>query len=132
MTAAAITTKTTFMAIVSGVTAGAITGNIGSIFTLVATGTAQASVRAVQLKICCAVVVECPEQPAVGCVTTATLSAEGRLVRILCAMAIHTVCFRLVKFVIGMTTLTRHNGVHPFERKLRELMVEAIDIAPAR
>ena len=56
MTAAAITAKTAFVPVVTGMTAGAIARDVTRILALVTTATAQAGMGAVKVEVGCAVV----------------------------------------------------------------------------
>ena len=74
--------------------------------------------------------IEYPQRPVVGGMAATALGAQRRLVDILSIMAILARLFRQMKFLTGMATPAGSYGMHAFQGKLCELMVEGHGFTP--
>lgn len=77
-------------------------------------------------------VVELPDSPAHGGMTTCAVPSEAPFVYIVCRMAVTTASRRIAKLAGEVTLLAGYGGVKPGQREARAVMVEAQIRPPGR
>lgn len=76
-------------------------------------------------------VIELPEVPAIGRVAAMATLSERAFVMIVLLMTTYTVCVGTGKLVTDMAVLTGHHIVKADQREIGEMVIEAINDAPA-
>lgn len=97
---------------------------------VVAVGTGQLRVRAVQLEIRLRIVVEGPKPPAVWIVTGLTVGPERLFVRIVLGVAVIALGGRILECRRHVTLLARRHGMQPYQREFRQTVIECNLCAP--
>ena len=90
------------------------------------------SMFAFERVVCLLIVIELPEHPAVGIVTTVALFAEALVMGIVRGMTGHTAALGIAVLRVHMTGLTGGDIVHADQRKAGQIVIEEDLVVPTR
>lgn len=132
MAALAAAAKTAVVTIIAAVTAGTIARNVLSAIALVAAAATQPGVGTGKGEICRAVVVEAPQGPGIGRMAAFALLAKRAFMGIFPLVAIYAAALCKLVFMTAVAGLAGCYGVHAFQGKPGQFVVEVRAISPAR